>query len=164
MEERLLDNLIAVYEHLERKRMRLKKEYDEVEETLAGVRREIAVFRNVQPQLFPEADRPQRAMFQNISMRWAILWLLSENAAGPATTPNVADLLRDGGFAERPNFNSIVSAILSQMVGKGEVAKTDGGYVLTHNGASAWDAIRRSDKFLNRHSDPNLKEIESDAS
>jgi hypothetical protein len=163
MDERLLDNLIAVYEHLERKRLRLKREYDEAEGTLAGVRKEINALRSVQPQLFPETERPERAIFHNISMRWAILWFLNETATGPVPTSTVADALRDGGISERPNFNSIISAILSQMVGKDEVAKTDGGYVLTHNGGLAWEAIRRSEKFLNRHSLLNLKDGENEA-
>jgi hypothetical protein len=162
MEERLLDNLIAVYEHMDRKRQRLKKEYDEVEGTLAGIRKEIAALRDFQPQLFPDEDRPERMVYQNISMRWAILWFLNEKATGPVQTPFVADALRHGGVAERPNFNSIVSAILSQMVNKGEVAKSDGAFILTHNGASAWEAIRRSEKFLNRHSLPNLKDSEDE--
>lgn len=152
MAEELLDHLVAVYEFLDKKRLNLKREYDEAETTLAGIRREITKLRDVHPMLFPESERPERKMYQNISMRWAVLWFLNEESSGPAQTSQIADALRAGGIAERPNFNSIVSAILSQMVGKGEIEKADTGVRLTPHGIAAWDAIRRSAKFLNRHS------------
>jgi hypothetical protein len=142
---------MAVQEHLDRKRQKLKREYEEIEATLAGIRREIATQRTTQATLFPEAERsPARAKFQNISMRWAILWLLSETL-GSLQTPTVADSLRNGGVAERQNFNSIVSAILSQMAQKGEVERIDNAYQLTDSGRQVWDGVQRSEKFLNRH-------------
>lgn len=153
MEGLLINNLLAVYEHLDQKRQKLKKEYEEVELTLLGIRREIAALRVMQAPLFSEAERPERMKFQNISMRWAILWFLSESV-GPLHTPNIADGLRAGGVSERPNFNSIVSAILSQMGQKGEVERTDSGHQLTDDGRQIWEGIQRSDKFLNRHTVP----------
>lgn len=154
MDETLLDQLKAVYEHLEAKRQRLKREHDEIEVTLAGLRREIGILRNIQPQLFPAASIPERAIYQNISIRWAILWFLSESV-GPVQTPVIANALRNGGVAERPNFNSIVSAILSQMAQKAELERAgEGGYQLTDIGRAVWDGIKRGEKFLNRHSSP----------
>ncbi|HWT65986.1 MAG TPA: hypothetical protein VN151_07710 [Terracidiphilus sp.] len=153
MEETLLNNLLAVYDHLEHKRQKLKKEYEDVEQVLTGVRREISALKATQALLFPESERPERKKYQNISMRWAILWHLSESV-GPLQTPTVADGLREGGVSERPNFNSIVSAILSQMSQKSEVERVEGGYRLTNSGQQTWDGIRRSEKFLNRHTVP----------
>jgi hypothetical protein len=152
MDTSLIDNLMAVQEHLDRKRQKLKRDYEEIEATLSGIRREIAAQRTGQAALFPEVERaPARTKFQNISMRWAILWLLSESL-GPMQTPSIADALRDGGVAERPNFNSIVSAILSQMAQKREVERIDSsGYQLTDDGRQIWEGVQRSEKFLNRH-------------
>lgn len=160
MAEPLLDHLLAVYEFLDKKRLQLKREYEEAETTLNGIRKEISKLRDIHPTLFPDSDRPERRIYQNISMRWAILWFLNEEAAGPVVTAQVVEALRAGGIAERANFSSIVSAILSQMSGKGEVAKQDSGFVLTSNGVSAWEAIRRSEKFLNRHNTPIAIDLE----
>lgn len=157
VQQTLLNHLMASYEHLESKRLRLRKEYEELDATLQGLRKEIVKLRGIQPQLFPSSAIPERSVYQNISIRWAILWLLSE-AVGPMTTPNIADALRNGGVAERPNFNSIVSAILSQMAQKAEVERIDNAWLLTIPGRSVWDSIKRSDKFLNRHNVPIQEE------
>lgn len=150
MEDALINKLLAVYEHLEAKRQRLRREHEEIEATLAGIRKEIAALRVVQPHLFPEVEGPASMTYRNISLRWAILWILSE-AVTPQTTTGIADLLRQGGVPERRNFNSIVSAILSQMASKTEIQREGNGYKLTDTGRSAWEAIRRSERFLNRH-------------
>jgi len=160
MEQTLVSQLMAVYDHLDAKRQRLKKEHDEIGNTLAGLRREIAVLRHNQPQLFPASSIPERAVYQNISIRWAVLWFLSESV-GPVQTPAIADALRNGGVAERPNFNSIVSAILSQMAQKGEVIRAESGWQLTDTGYAVWESVKRSEKFLNRHTSPQLGEAES---
>ena len=67
-------------------------------------------------------------------------------------TGQIANALREGGAAnaKKPNFNSIVSAILSQMVAKGELLRTGSGFTVTATGRSAWDAIEKSERFVNR--------------
>jgi hypothetical protein len=89
--------------------------------------------------------------YANISVRWAILHLLSEKE--PMTTSDIADALKTCGVTTRAaNFTNNVSAVLSTTMkgdGKveGEVEVLDGKWRLTATGRSAIDHIKVGPKF-----------------
>jgi hypothetical protein len=100
---------------------------------------------------------PPSSYYKHMSMRWAILRLLADHCKGEAMpTSSIADCLIRGGFAQSSNFNSKVSAILSQMLGKGEVEKKNQDWAICGHGREVWDSIKKGDKYATRHLDaPN---------
>ena len=83
--------------------------------------------------------------YAGISVRWAILSLLNEDATRPLGTGEVAEALQEGGITSSgKNFPANVSAVLSNMNKvRGEVQNNAGeGWIITPSGRQAWAAIR----------------------
>ena len=100
---------------------------------------------------------PRAAVYSGMSVRWAILYLLAENATGPMGRSEIAQALTDGGTTSNAqNFSSNVSAILSGMVNqRHEVQQaTDGGYEITDHGREVWQGIRRTSQWNARQATP----------
>lgn len=78
--------------------------------------------------------------YVGISVRWAILCLLTEDAIAPMATGEIAQMLSEGGITSSSrNFASNVSAVLSDMYRqRHEVDQIDGKWVITEAGKSAW--------------------------
>jgi hypothetical protein len=90
--------------------------------------------------------------YANISVRWAILDLLSA-AGAPKTTADIAEALKEAGVVTKAaNFTNNISAVLSStMKGKGEVAQnSDGLWELTERGSNAISHIQASAEFRKR--------------
>lgn len=89
--------------------------------------------------------------YAGMSVRWAILNLLSEDATGPMSTGEIADALRHGGITSAGrNFSANVSAVLSDMNNKrGEVISRNDGWGISPSGKQAWAHIsaKRSAQF-----------------
>jgi hypothetical protein len=94
--------------------------------------------------------------YTDMSMRWAIMYMLAEHTQKQLPTAEIGPRLIAGGFVESPNFNSKVSAILSQMQGKNEVSRSDEGWGITTAGRDVWKNIKSGDKFITRHSSGKL--------
>ena len=108
-------------------------------------------------QLLPRTPRlafpdtlPSEGMYARISVRWAIFFYLAEHVKErPQAIGSIAAALKAGGSATKgQNFNSNVSAVLSQMVAKGELTKSDEGFAISDLGWAAWHAIKNSEKFI----------------
>jgi hypothetical protein len=106
--------------------------------------------------LTPDTDAPSSRppsptrSYANISVRWAILDLLSDSQ--PRTTAEIAETLLAAGIRTRAtNFANNVSAVLSTTMLKEphtEVRQlTDGKWELTEKGKAAIDYIRSTPKF-----------------
>ena len=82
--------------------------------------------------------------YTGMSVRWAILCLLTEDATGPMSTGLIAEALRAGGITSSgKSFAANVSAVLSDMrLKKFEVDSTDLGWIITERGRSAWIHIK----------------------
>jgi hypothetical protein len=136
-----------------RRQQEFKMEMEGLEETISGLKKMLG---NQQSTLFrpqPQIVTNQReGRYAGISVRWAILNLLGEDAVGPLPTSKIAEALTTGGITSTSqNFTSNVSAVVSDMTNKRrELESTDGGYRLTDNGRAAWDAIKRTPQYLNR--------------
>lgn len=91
--------------------------------------------------------------YSGLSVRWAILFLLSE-AVAPMGTAEIADALTKGGVhSNAQRFVGNVSAILSGMVKeRGEVVQEESGYSITPHGRDVWDGIKRTPQWLRRDS------------
>jgi hypothetical protein len=95
---------------------------------------------------------PPEQRYANMSVRWAILKLFSEQMplGENVTTADISAFLLEGGNekATKPT----VSAVISDMVKRrSELQSTEGGsYTLTDNGRAAWSAIAHSARYLNR--------------
>jgi hypothetical protein len=88
-----------------------------------------------------------KTRFAMMSVRWAILWTLSESDRA-LPTGEITQRLLDGGTPKSgQRFNSNVSAVLSVMVKKDEVASLDNGYGITKHGQEVWNGIKASPKY-----------------
>ena len=86
--------------------------------------------------------------YENISVRWAILYLLTEHAIRPISATEIADSLRSGGNL---SVSSNVSAVLRQMVNqRSEVEQSERGYQITPQGRDAWNGAKQTPQWHNR--------------
>jgi len=102
------------------------------------------------PFLFrsPTPIRPPSLKYASISVRWAILDLLS--GTPPMTTAEIAEMLKTKGVRTKAtNFVNNVSSVLSTtMKEHAEVQQlTDGKWQLSDTGKSAIDHIRTTPRF-----------------
>ncbi len=117
----------------------LKKELEQISSTSIG----FAV-----QELLNAKDDP----YKNMSMRWAILYLLAEHTDTALPTAEIASrILAGGDFTNSSNFTSKVSAILGQMVAKGELERFGPDWRILPLGREIWETIKKGEKFLNRH-------------
>jgi hypothetical protein len=81
--------------------------------------------------------------YAGMSVRWAILNLLAEDATAPMTTGDIAEALLSGGIqTSGKSFSGNVSAVLSGMNhDRSEVSAGEKGWVITPSGRSAWTHI-----------------------
>jgi hypothetical protein len=88
------------------------------------------------------ADVPQ-GKYAGMSVRWAILNLLAEDATAPMATGDIAEALLKGGIVSKgKSFSGNVSAVLSGMNhDRQEVVFQGDGWVITETGKSAWTHI-----------------------
>jgi hypothetical protein len=91
----------------------------------------------------PSAAVVVRGKYAGMSVRWAILNLLAEDANHPMSTGEIAVALQQGGITSSgKNFAGNVSAVLSDMSRtRGEAVSNDDGWVITEIGKSAWAHI-----------------------
>ena len=82
--------------------------------------------------------------YAGMSVRWAILNLLNEDANSPMGTGEIAEALVRGGITSAgKNFNGNVSAVLSNMSKeRGEIEPTGSGWIISSVGRQAWAHIR----------------------
>jgi hypothetical protein len=147
------EHYAAVLADLRQRRAKLETDLRDVEAAISGIQRlvntatqgppsqDIAVHQSAQT----ERDTVR---FRNISVRWGVLWFLSE-AESFVKTGEIAAALLDGGYkSEAVRFPNMVSAVLSAMKTKDEVqTNAEGGYRLTERGRNTWAAIRQGAKF-----------------
>ena len=152
MADSLREHLLATIAHLSTRRSALLVEMQQVEEVIKALTREEESLPRAARLAFP--DEKSEGIYAGISVRWAVLLFLAEYTNGPQPLATIADALRDGGSTTKAqSFNSNVSAVLSQMVSKGEVIKYDDGFALTDHGKVVWHGIKNSEKFINRNAD-----------
>ena len=139
----------AVLNDLEQRRQHCQKELAELEQAIAFMRKPFP------PQA---AHNVYPGKYSNMSVRWAILNLLAEDAAAPMPTSEVAEALQEGGISSRgKNFSSNVSAVLSQMTReRNETEQVGGGYRISEHGREVWEGIKNTEQYQTRQlsSDP----------
>lgn len=129
----------------------LSKKVDQLSGVIAGLQ-EMLELPIERVALKAESSAEQDLPYKNMSMRWGVLNLLSEHTDHPLPTAEIAARLVAGGYPQSTNFNSKVSAILSQMLSKLEVAKDGQDWCIRQHGKEVWESIKRGEKYLNRHS------------
>jgi chemotaxis receptor (MCP) glutamine deamidase CheD len=144
---------------LERRKMSLLQEIEDIEKTLAGLSRVYRFGQSTNGALAEQALVQQAssesavtppARFGSMSVRWGVLWLLNDDLAHGASTSEIAQKLVEGGVVSKSaNFNSNVSAVLSAMRDRGEVLQNASTWLITEDGRQAWTHIRSSRVFLN---------------
>lgn len=94
----------------------------------------------------PSTINVRPGKYSGMSVRWAILNLLNEDATGPMSTGAIADALQQGGITSAgKNFNANVSAVLSGMYHeRHEVTSSDDGWIISQTGRQSWAAISAS--------------------
>jgi hypothetical protein len=95
----------------------------------------------------------EAGVFSQISIRWACLWILAQSPDVGLSSASVTDVLVRGGRTSKADrFASSVSAVLSNMRIKGEVAQIGNHWILTQSGQAALAAIQqRLDLFARQH-------------
>ena len=148
----------AVLRDLELKRAQLHRDIVDLDQAISAMRRLVpgqATF-----PLPSAASQPDNEIgkYANISMRWAILKLLCEDAIAPMTTGEIAQALLAGGRpASGVNFNSNVSAVLSVLKQRGEVQAALNGYEISDIGRQAWNVIKLTPQYRNRGASANVQ-------
>lgn len=101
------------------------------------------------PPRLLQSTRSQTDKYSNMSVRWAILDLLSTSP--PMSTPEIAEALKSGGIeTTAANFANNVSAVLSTSMKErhNEVQQLpDGKWELMESGRRAIEHIRTTPKF-----------------
>lgn len=93
-------------------------------------------------------------VFKGLSVRWSILWLLFDYVSNPMPVSEIAQTLRQRGIESKSqNFNSNVSAVLSQMSAKDppEVESDGGHFRLTKHGREIWSGIQEAHPKFREH-------------
>jgi hypothetical protein len=161
MSSELVEHYKAVLADLQRRRDDYANAINELDGMIEGINRQIKVLEALPPlpANIPASEPLQfvipnaRRKYVGISVRWAVLNFLAEDAKGPRNTAEIAQALQEGGVrSEGQRFNSIVSAVLSDMKNKKEEVETvdDGRYQLTQRGREAWDHIKQTAQYRNR--------------
>ena len=160
-----IEHYRAVLSDLQRQRDLYHLKINEIDQAIASLRRLIP--EDAKHEL-PVPDQPNIAMnpmaqrtgkFTGMSVRWAILNLLSEFATRPMSTGEIAAALREGGImSEAAKFAGNVSAVLSVM-GKqrGEVTSSENGWAISPLGRQAWAHIRAKRESQQLTISPNVQ-------
>lgn len=144
-----IEHYRAVLQDLQRQHNLLTLKISEIEQAMASLHRLIP--QEAKPELPPPPQPnlqfvapPRDGRFAGMSVRWAILYLLSEIATAPLSTGQIAVYLKEGGIqSNAAKFAGNVSAILSVMSKqKGEVMPVGDGWVISEIGRQAWAHIR----------------------
>lgn len=154
----LHDSYAAVLADMRERRVRLGVEIRELDNAIASLERlaNLGTHRPpsppatvAQPAIQHGADEQTEGNYARISVRWAVLWHLTEFSARPEKTGEITDALTRGGYVSQAGkFGNFVSAVLSTMKAKGEVQTTeDGGFFVTDSGRQTWRAIKQGVKF-----------------
>ena len=141
------EHLQGTISHLAHRRRQHAVEVARLDEILKALQLEVEALPRTEQIPFP----PNDGQYVGISIRWAVLALFSESGPERQSLGRIADALRAGGATTKgQSFNSNVSAVLSVMVGKGELDKNEEGFALTGHGHIVWQGIRTSEKFAAR--------------
>jgi hypothetical protein len=94
--------------------------------------------------------------YTGMSVRWAVLNLLSEDTTKPLTTGLIADALEAGGIvSSSKTFAGNVSAVLSGMNHeRNEVISTNDGWIISDKGREVWAHIKAKRTANTLHSEP----------
>lgn len=118
-----------------------KRALEEIDQTISGIKNLNARMNGSQAWgISPAAGQK----YTTISMRWAILHILGE-FHDPMTSADIAEALKAGGANSRgKNFNSNVSAVLSNMKSAREevTLSKSGKWAITETGRSMLDHIK----------------------
>ncbi len=144
-----IEHYRAVLDDLQRQRDMYHLKIDEIDKAISSLHRLIP--EHAKDDLptpnyssVPSVSPVRAGKYAGMSVRWAILNLLSEDATGPMGTGEIADALRQGGITSAgKNFNANVSAVLSNMNNeRNEVLSNEKGWVIAPAGRQAWAHIR----------------------
>jgi hypothetical protein len=141
----------AVLRDLEMRRSRCQQELANIEQTISGIRnllaRDASLFAHI-----PQSVPPPVGKYAGMSVRWAVLSYLAEEATEPVPTSVISQALLDGGMTTRGrDFSSNVSAVISVMIkDRDEAENTGNGYQITAPGRAAWAAIKNTPQYRSR--------------
>lgn len=96
-------------------------------------------------------DSSGEKKYFNMSVRWAILYLLAD-ASEPMGRAEIAEALSAGGITSNAlSFASNVSAVLSVMAKeRDEVEQMESGFRITAHGREVWEGIKRTPQWASR--------------
>lgn len=143
----------AVLRDLEQRRAHIQEQLAELDQAIAVVRKTVPSSASVRPDGAPQPLHvASSGKYMGMSMRWAILNLLAEDASAPMPTSEVAAALQAGGISSSgKSFISNVSAVLSVMANtRKEIESAEGGYRITEHGREVWKGVKGTEQYQNR--------------
>jgi hypothetical protein len=142
------------FHDLELRRARCQDELIRVERAITALHESIDIPPITETVIVVVRENRDPHRFANMSVRWAVLKFLAQEAAGPRKTAEIADALERGGNPRATK--TAVSAVISDMVNRrSELEQKDDGYQLTQSGKMAWAAIEHSARYENRANSPS---------
>jgi hypothetical protein len=143
MKEKTMANLEqyrAVLDDLMKQRAVLNFKIGEIDSAVAALRRLMPVDEIASPVATQLPMAISNGRYAGMSVRWAVLNLLAEDAVGPMDTGAVAEALAAGGITSNgKSLAANVSAVLSDMKNaRNEVTTTPNGWVITQAGKQGW--------------------------
>ena len=146
-----IEHYRAVLEDLQQQRDLHQLKITEIDKAISSLQRlipddarsELPIAQS-QYAVTPTPASVRAGKYAGMSVRWAILNLLNEDATRPMSTGEIAEALQQGGITSTSrNFSANVSAVLSNMNNeRGEVTSTENGWTIAPTGRSAWAHIR----------------------
>ncbi len=158
-----IEHYRAVLDDLQRQRDLYHLKIDEVDQAIASLHRLIPedAKHELPTPVFtgPASPVPKPGRYSGMSVRWAILNLLSEVATRPMSTGEIAVALREGGITSgAAKFAGNVSAVLSGMSKqRGEVTSGENGWTISPIGRQAWAHIRAKRESQQLTISPNVQ-------
>ena len=142
-----LEQYRAVLEDLVKQKNELQFKIGEIDAAVSALRRLMPIEEQPrQKDLQQSLPMVKHGRYSEMSVRWAILALLAEEAEGPLSTGQIAIKLIEGGVtSESRHFGANVSAVLSKMNHeRKELESSPDGWRITEAGKTAWIHIKAS--------------------
>ncbi len=146
----------AVGEHLKR----LQGEYESIGQIIEGLTLLVSTDMSGHTDLTASENNGSLAA---MSMRWAILTVVGKSPDVAMSVSDIIEALKDGGFPTSDKLRANAGAVLSRMVGRGELANNGNSYAITLNGQTALKAIQMRRRLLTTASTDN-HEVEDEFS
>jgi hypothetical protein len=149
---KVMEDLHAQQKALTIETSRLRKELEEIDRLIVNLQRRAPADQiETQQSLALEEQRPTKDLpdLTGMSVRWGILCLLTDHASSEMPQSQITDWLQRSHIPDPGGkLKGNVAAVLSRMIGLGEVKNSGNSYSITSFGSDIWKSIQKSPKYF----------------